>query len=356
MKAWAVVQAGQPLQQIELPMPDVTGAEVLLEVTHCGVCHSDLHFWKGEYDLGGGKIMKLSERGVTLPRAPGHEIAGRVVKAGPDAENVKLGDIRVVYPWIGCGHCAACAAEQDNMCVAQRTLGVLQHGGFGSHVVVPHPRYLVDPGTVDPALAATYACSGITAYSAISKIMPLDRDDPVVLIGAGGLGLMGIAMLRAFGHRAIISVDTDMTKLQAASAVGATATVDGSGDGVTARITEAAGGPVKAVIDFVNISSTARSGFDALAKGGKLVAVGVSGGELMLSLAGIVFRANSIEGTNTGTPQDLRDVMALANSGKLAPTPITLCVKDKANQAMDDLHHGRVTGRIVLTDQAPVVS
>lgn len=351
MKAWAVVEADAPLEQIEFPTPVPTGTQVLLEVTHCGVCHSDLHFWHGEYNMGGGKIMKLAERGVTLPRAPGHEIAGRVVALGTDAQGVAVGDLRVAYPWLGCGACDACAAEQDNMCMAQRSLGVLQHGGFGSHVVVPHPRYLVDPGNVDPALAATYACSGITAYSAVSKIMPIDPDKAVGLIGAGGLGLMAIAMLRAFGHRNIVSVDTSAEKREAALAAGATAVVDGSGEGVTERLVSGAGGQLRAIIDFVNTSATARAGFDALAKGGKLVVVGVAGGEITLSLAGLVFRAQAIEGTNTGTPQDLRDVIALANSGKLAPTPITLCPKDHANQALIDLHHGNVTGRIVLSDE-----
>lgn len=350
MKAWAVVEAGAPLQEIDLPTPVPQGSEVLVEVTHCGVCHSDLHFWKGEYNMGGGKVMKIADRGVTLPRAPGHEIAGRVTAFGPDAQGVAVGDVRVVYPWLGCGHCAACLAEQDNMCLAQRSLGVVQHGGFASHVVVPHPRYLVDPGNVDLALAATYACSGISVYSALQKVMPLAPNEPVVLIGAGGLGLMGIAMLKAFGHEAIISIDTDAQKREAALAEGASAVVDGSGDGVAQRIIEAAGGPVKAVIDFVNISATARSGFDALAKGGKLVLLGMSGGEITLSLAAMVFRANAIQGSNTGNLQDLRDVLALANAGKLKATPIHICPKHDANKAMEDLHHGKITGRIVLND------
>lgn len=237
------------------------------------------------------------------------------------------------------------------MCLAQRSLGVLQHGGFASQVLVPHPRYLVDPGAIEPALAATYACSGIAAYSAVSKILPIDPDRPVVLIGAGGLGLMAIAMLHAFDHRDIVSVDTSADKRDAALAAGATKVVDGSGDGVTERIVAAAGGPVPAVLDFVNVSATARTGFDALAKGGKLIAVGVAGGEITLSLAGLVFRANAIEGTNTGTPQDLRDVIALANAGKLSPTPISICAKDQANRALIDLHEGRVTGRLVLSDE-----
>lgn len=350
MKAWVVVEAGEPLQEIDLPMPEPQGTEVVVEVTHCGVCHSDLHFWKGEYNMGGGKVMKIADRGVTLPRAPGHEIVGRVVAMGPQAQGTAEGDIRVVYPWLGCGTCNACLAEQDNMCLAQRSLGVMQHGGFASHVVVPHPRYLVDPGNVDPALAATYACSGISVYSALQKVLPLQPDEPIVLIGAGGLGLMGIAMLKAFGHNNIISVDTDLAKRDAAIAEGASAAVDGLADNVTASILDAAGGPVKAVIDFVNISATARSGFDALAKGGKLVLLGMSGGEINLSLAAMVFRANVIAGSNTGNLQDLRDVIALANSGKLKPTPVQLCSKRDTNQAMQDLHHGRVTGRIVLND------
>lgn len=348
MKAWAVVAAGEPLQKMEFPTPEPKGAEVLVEVSHCGLCHSDLHFWKGEYNMGGGKIMKLAERGVKLPRAPGHEILGTVVATGPEAEGVSVGDVRVVYPWIGCGHCPACLAEQDNLCTGgAESLGVMHNGGFGSHVLVRNSKYLVDPGTVDLALASTYGCSGITAYGAIRKIMPLEPDQPVVLIGAGGLGLTGIAMLRAFGHRNIISVDMSPDKLEAAKAEGATKTVLG-GAGVAARMTEAAGGPVAAVIDFVNISSTAQSGMDVLMKGGKLILVGVSGGELTLSLAGMVFRGITVQGTLMGSPQDLRDVIAMANDGRLASTPVTQVPKANVNAAMHDLHEGDVTGRLVL--------
>jgi propanol-preferring alcohol dehydrogenase len=348
MKAWAVVEAGEPLQHIELPTPQPSGTEILLEVTHCGVCHSDLHFWKGFYNLGGGKVMKVTDRGVTFPRAPGHEIIGRVVAMGPDAVGVSLGDLRIVYPWIGCGACDRCRDEQDNMCTEQKSLGVIQHGGFGSHVIAPHPRYLVDPGTVDPAVAATYACSGITVYGAVRKALPLPPDEPVVLIGAGGLGLSAIAMLKALGHRNITSVDIAADKRQAALDSGATAVVDGAAANLTQAITEVAGGQVRAVIDFVNNDATARAGFDALAKGGKFVAVGVSGGEITLSLSGMVFRGLSVEGSLTGSPQDLRDVVALAQSGKLAPLPVTLLPKDGANEALSRIHDGTVTGRLVL--------
>jgi alcohol dehydrogenase/propanol-preferring alcohol dehydrogenase len=348
MKAWAVVEAGQPLQHIDLPTPEPTGTEVLLEVTHCGVCHSDLHFWHGFYNLGGGKVMRIQDRGVTLPRAPGHEIVGRVVKAGPDAQGVTIGDLRIVYPWIGCGNCDRCRDGDDNLCTEQHSLGVIQHGGFASHVVAPHPRYLVDPGTVDPAVAATYACSGITVYGAVRKALPMPPDYPIVLIGAGGLGLSAIAMLRALGHENIISVDIAADKRQAALDSGATAVVDGKAENLTRAIVEAAGGQVRAVIDFVNNDATGQGGFGALAKGGKFIAVGVSGGELTVSLSGMVFRGLTVQGSLTGSPQDLREVIALAESGKLKPLPVERLPKDAANDALARLEAGTVTGRLVL--------
>lgn len=349
MKVWAVVAANAPLVELEVPTPQPQGSEVLIEVTHCGVCHSDLHFWKGEYNLGGGKVLKLADRGVVLPRAPGHEIVGRVHAVGPEARGVKEGDVRVVYPWLGCGHCAMCALERDNLCAAQRSLGVVQHGGFASYVVVPHPRYLVDPKGVAPALAATYACSGITAYSAVKKVSPLNADSPVLVIGAGGLGLTVISMLRAFGHRNIVAADISAEKLSAASEQGASATVDTSTPDNLSRTLAACGGQVPAVIDLVNTSATARLGFDALMKGGTLVLVGVAGGELTVSLAGMVFRANSIQGALTGSPQDLRDVIELAASGRLHPTPISCRPKREVNEAMCALRDGQVVGRVVLT-------
>jgi alcohol dehydrogenase/propanol-preferring alcohol dehydrogenase len=348
MQAWAVVENGVPLEKIEKPTPVPAGTEVLVEVTHCGVCHSDLHFWEGYYDLGSGKRMLLRDRGVTLPRAIGHEILGRVAKLGPDAEGVAVGDRRIVYPWVGCGHCRRCRVGEDNLCVAQRSLGVMQDGGFGSHVVVPHARYLVDPGDVDPAVAATFGCSGITVLNGIRKVMPLEPSDPIVLVGAGGLGLAAIGMLRALGHEAIVSIDISAEKRAAASAAGATAVVDGNGPDVTAAILAAAGGPVLGAIDFVNGSATARFIHDALAKGGRMVQVGVFGGELNVSLIGLIFRSTAIMGSVTGSVGDLHEVARLARQGKLAPIPVTLLGRDEANEALMRLRDGRVTGRLVL--------
>ncbi|MDA8250052.1 MAG: alcohol dehydrogenase [Rhodospirillales bacterium] len=348
MRAWAVVESGAPLKEIELPTPEPTGTQVLLEVTHCGVCHSDLHVWEGKYDLGGGQIMSLKDRGVTLPLALGHEIVGRVVRLGPDATGVAVGARRIVYPWVGCGTCAACTSEHDNMCLKPRSIGVFQNGGYATHVLAPHPRHLIDPGTLDPALAATYACSGITVYSAIQKIMPLPPDEPVVLIGAGGLGLQAVAVLRALGHRNIISVDVSAEKRAAALREGAATVVDGSGEGVTKRIIEAAGGRVGAIIDLVNGTASARAAFEALRKGGKLVQVGLFGGELRLPLPLMPIQALTVQGSYVGTPGDLRALVALAQDGRLPPVPIEQVPMPTADAALTRLREGRVTGRLVL--------
>ena len=348
MKMWAVVGAGVPLECFEEGTPIPVGTEVLMEVTHCGVCHSDLHYWKGEYNLGKGKTMKVADRGVTLPRAPGHEVVGRVAALGPDASGVKVGDLRIIYPWIGCGNCARCVAGEDNLCASQTSIGVVRHGGFSSHVVAPHPRYLVDPGTVDPGLAATYACSGITAYSAVRKLGDVPPDSPVVLIGAGGLGHTAITMLQALGHRNIVVVDIDAAKRQSALDAGASAVVDGRSENLTEAIMQAAGQPLLYAIDFVNATETATAAFDSLAHGGTLVLAGAAGGTLELSLAPMIFKPRAVVGTKTGTIQDLKDVIALAEAGKLKPIPIEHMAFDQAFEALMRLKDGAVTGRVVL--------
>ena len=299
--------------------------------------------------------MSLMDRGVTLPLAMGHEIVGRVVKLGPQASGVNVGDLRIVYPWLGCGKCDKCLAEEDNMCtVAARSLGVYQNGGYGSHVVAPHPRHLVDPGTLDPAVAATYACSGITVYSAIKKAMPLAPNEAVVLVGAGGLGLNAVAVLKALKHQNIISVDISAEKRDAALKAGATKVVDGSGDGaeVTRRIIEAAGGPVMAVVDLVNGTSTARFAFGALRKGGKLIQVGLFGGELMLPLPIMAIRALTVQGSYVGNPKELRELVKLAQDGDLTALPVTTVPQSQAYDALMRLKDGQVTGRVILKAEA----
>ncbi len=354
MRAWAVVETGKPLQEIELPTPEPQGPQVLLEVTHAGVCHSDLHIWEGEYDLGSRGKMRLTDRGVVLPLAMGHEIVGRVVKLGPEAEGkgIKVGDVRLVYPWVGCGKCDVCQRDEENMCLTPRSLGVYQNGGYATHVLATHWKHLVDIAGLDPALAATYACSGVTVYSAINKLMPLSPDEPIVVVGAGGLGLNAIAVLKALGHKRICVVDVSEEKLKAAREEGATDTVLASGEDTARRIIEACGGPVAAVVDLVNGTQTARFAFDALRKGGKLVQVGLFGGELSIPLPLMPIRALTVQGSYVGNVKELQALVDIAKQGKLPPIPVTKEPLRNAYAALNRLREGKVVGRIVLTSEA----
>lgn len=351
MKQWSVVENDKPLVCLESPDPVPTGRQVVVRVSHCGVCHSDVHFAHGEFDLGGGKKLKITDRGVKLPCAPGHEIVGRVVALGPDATGVEIGDERIVYPWIGCGECELCQSDNENLCYTPRGLGVIQDGGFGTHVVVPNETYLFAFDGIDPAVASTFSCSGLTVYSAIQKAMPLDPAKAVLVVGAGGLGLVAVRMLKALGVTRIIVADVAADKRAAALEAGASHVIDNRAEDALAQIAEAGGGLLQTAFDFVNVAATVGLALETLGKQGKLVLVGVGGGEMPLSLASLIFRPRVIMGTITGRRQDLRDVIALAQAGKFVPFPVTRMPKDSANEALTLLTEGKVVGRIVLEEE-----
>ena len=168
MHRQSLVEYAKPLQATEAPTPAPSGTEVLLRVSHCGVCHSDIHLQDGYFDLGGGQ--KLDVRGNRpMPFTLGHEIAGTVEAAGPDAQGIAKGRRYAAYPWIGCGKCGLCERGDEHMCNAPRALGVTVDGGYATHVVVPHPRYLLDVDGIAPEIAGPLMCSGLTGYSAIKK-------------------------------------------------------------------------------------------------------------------------------------------------------------------------------------------
>src|ERR1700745_938997 len=189
MRAMQIIEWGKPLEARDYPNPEPQGEEVLLRVEAVGVCHSDVHIWDGYFDLGDGRKIPLESRGVHLPFTMGHEIAGEVAALGPHASGVAVGDKVVAYPWIGCGDCAVCRKGEELLCLNPRTLGTRRAGGYSTHVIVPHGRYLLPHQGVPQALAATYTRSGITAFSALKKTGGhVGSDDHLVIIGAGGVG------------------------------------------------------------------------------------------------------------------------------------------------------------------------
>src|SRR5580692_4695845 len=182
MRSQAIVEFGAPLKDIETPTPEPQGTEVLLRITDCGVCHSDVHIHDGYFDLGGGNKLPLSA--LRFPLTMGHEIAGEVIALGPDAKGASIGDKRAVFPWIGCGQCAACLRNEEQLCIKPRNLGCSpgMAGGYATHVLVPHPRYLLDYGSTNAALGGAYMCSGLTAFGAMKKVGELGPEDQVVVL------------------------------------------------------------------------------------------------------------------------------------------------------------------------------
>ena len=177
MKSFQIANFNAPLKEVDQPTPQPSGTQVLLKVKAAGVCHSDLHIWEGGYDLGHGrKPLSLKDRGVSLPRTMGHETVGEIVAFGPDTSAADKGDLRVgdvvlVYPWLGCGKCPTCTGGDENMCaIKPNALGVYCDGGYADHMTVPNPKYLLNLKGLDPVTAAPYACSGVTTYSALKKV------------------------------------------------------------------------------------------------------------------------------------------------------------------------------------------
>ena len=350
MKSYDVVDFGAPLRQAEKPTPKPQGSEVLLRTLAAGVCHSDLHIREGWYDLGGGKRLTLKDRGMTLPLTMGHEIVGEVVAFGPEAMGVKVGDKRLAHPWIGCGNCAVCRRGEEQLCTAPRFLGVHRPGGYADHVLVPHPRYLLDLGKLTPAQAAPYACSGITAYGALKRVgTAVLAEQPILVIGAGGLGLMCLSLLKAMGGLGAVVADIDPKKREAALNAGAISAIDAATPDAVKQVQTAAKAPLAAAIDFVGATATAKLGIDAVGRGGKYVIVGLFGGDITLSLPLLPMRAITIQGSYVGSLAELKELLALVASGKVPPVPLNERRLADANTVLEELKGGRIVGRAILT-------
>lgn len=348
MKSQQIVAYGQPLAASDGEAPVPSGRQALIRVRHCGVCHSDVHLQDGHFGLGGGKQLDISG-GRGLPFTLGHEVEGEVAALGPEAEGVALGDRVVVYPWIGCDDCAICAAGQGHMCNRPRAIGVNLDGGYSDHCLVPDSKYLIPYGDIPPALAATYACSGITAYGALEKAGARDCAGPVLIVGLGGVGMMGLAFAKALAAAAPLVADIDPAKREAGLAAGAAAAFDSADAAAIKAVRGATGGGARAVVDFVGSESSFAFADKCLAKGGTLVVVGLFGGRMSMPIPMLPLRAITVAGSLVGSLAQFAEMMALVRAGTVSAIPIQERPLDDAERSLEDLRAGRVLGRVVLT-------
>jgi D-arabinose 1-dehydrogenase-like Zn-dependent alcohol dehydrogenase len=349
MKSQQIIAWGEPLEERETPTPTPTGTQVLVRVQACGVCHSDVHIHEGFFDLGNGNKARLTDAGVTLPFTLGHEVVGVIEAVGPDAVGVKIGAPVVVYPWTGCETCARCVVGDDNICeVTNRSMGTRRDGGYSDHVMVGHPRYLVDYGSLDPMLAATCACSGLTAYSALKKLPKLTADDTVLVVGAGGVGLSAVGLAAAMTPARIAVADIDPVKLDAARVSGAALTIDTRTEDPRKAIVAAFGAVPRAIIDFVAAPATVESSLATCGRGGTIVLVGLFGGSITLPTPLLTMRSLSLIGSYVGSLSELKELIAIMQQ-RGGTLPIATRPMREVNDVLSDLRAGKITGRVVAT-------
>jgi propanol-preferring alcohol dehydrogenase len=356
MKAARIIEPNKPLIVSELELPEPKENQVIINVKAVGVCHSDLHLWEGGYDLGDGSFMKVTDRGVKYPVTPGHEIAGTIAKMGSSVKGFSQGDNVLVYPWIGEGSCPACKAGNENLCDSPRSLGVFQDGGYAEQILVPHFKYLAKVSGIELEAAASLACSGLTAYTAVKKAN-MNSPEYLVIIGAGGLGLMGIQIAKAITKAKVICVDLDDKKLDTAKKMGADFVINsniigsvttGSGNAAQKIISICNNKGADSVIDFVNAPQTAKTGLAILRKRGNLVLVGLFGGSVDLQLVTIPLKAITIQGAYTGNYNDMVELLALAKKGTIKQVISERYNLEQATEALEKLKQRKIIGRAVI--------
>ena len=346
MKAYQVVENGKPLEEKELETPVPTGKEVLLKTVACGVCHSDVHIHDGYFDLGGGMQLPTP---LLEPLTMGHEIFGEVVAMGDEVSDVKIGEKYVAYPWMGCGDCELCNSDKTHYCANNSNLGINVGGGYGDHVLVPGEQYLFNAGGTPDSLAGSYACRGLTAFSALRKAEPYSHDNSLVIISAGGLGLLALKIARAaYGINPIV-MDIDDEKLKVAKESGASHVINSASEGAAEKLMELTGGGAKAIVDFVGAEASVNFGYQCLARGGIQVVVGLFGGQITIPLPLHTLTEKRLLGSYVGSLGEMRDLMKLVAEGKIEAIEVETRNVSEATKTLQEMKEGKLLGLVAVT-------
>jgi alcohol dehydrogenase, propanol-preferring len=336
MKAAVLNEFKVPLEIKEVPQPQLGPSDVLIKVEACGVCHSDLHVADGDWTQFARIVKK--------PLIMGHEIAGRVVEKGAAVRELQVGD-RVGVPWLhwSCGVCEFCREGYENLCSKQKITGVTVDGGYAELMKAPASHAVKIPDSVSSIEAAPLFCAGVTVFRALKKatVSPGQR---LAVFGVGGLGHLAVQIGLGLGAD-VTAVDISDEKLALAKSLGASTVLNA---GSTSAMKELRG---KGGVHIALVTSASRAAYDlafsVVRPTGILLAVGLPAESvcfppIMMAAAEVRIQASAV-----GTRQDLREVLAMAASGKIRCQVGTRPLSE-ANQALDQLRSGKVSGRIVL--------
>jgi NAD+-dependent secondary alcohol dehydrogenase Adh1 len=323
----------------DVPEPTVKGPlDVVVRIGGAGVCRTDLHIIEGQW------AAAMAPR---LPYTIGHENAGWVAEVGSAVSNVAVGDTVILHPTPTCGLCRACRAGQDMHCSNSSFPGLDSDGGMAEYLLTSARACVKLDAATRPEDVAALADAGITAYHAVRKALPLlYPGTPCVVIGAGGLGHIGIQCLSALTATNIIVVDRNPAALKLAEQLGADHTVVADGGQVDGVRDLTGGAGAEVVLDFVAEEGAENDGFAMTRPGGSYFVIGY-GGTLIVPTLDIISTERNIVGNIVGTYNELAELMVLAQTGK-----VTLHTKtyplDAAPDALHDLAAGEVRGRAIL--------
>jgi NAD+-dependent secondary alcohol dehydrogenase Adh1 len=339
MKAVQVSKYGQQPELVEVPEPEMTDPfDVIVKVGAAGVCRTDLHIIEGQWE---------EKSGVTLPYTIGHENAGWVQEVGSAVRHVAVGDKVILHPLATCGLCRACRDGDDVHCVNSAFPGIDSDGGYAELLRTSARSVIKLDDSLEPVDVAALADAGLTAYHAVRKaartIRPGQR---VVVIGAGGLGHIGIQVLNALTSAEVIVVDRSADALALASQLGVDHVVRADGSQVETVLELTGGDGAEVVLDFVGEGGAIEDGVAMLRRAGDYYVIGY-GGVLSVPTIDIISTEISFIGNLVGSYNDLAELMVLAARGKVHLHTVTYPLDEYA-RALDDLDHGRVRGRAIL--------
>jgi NAD+-dependent secondary alcohol dehydrogenase Adh1 len=343
MKAARLHQYHDRLELDDVSEPKIDAPlDVIVRIGAAGLCRTDLHIQEGQW---------AQKSGVVLPYTPGHENAGWVQEVGPAVTNVQVGDTVIVHPFISCGLCGPCRQGNDMHCLNGSFPGINRDGGFAD-LLKTSARSLVKLDTsLQPRDIAALADAGLTAIHAVKKAIPvLGPGTRVVVIGAGGLGHIGIQCLKALTPAEIIVVDPSERALTLAGELGADHTVraDGVQRNTVAELTDGHG--AEAIIDFVGERGAIEDGIAMVRDGGFYYVVGY-GENIDIPTIDVISREISFIGNLVGTYNDLHELMTLTAQGQVSLHTTTYPL-EAINDAMADLDGGRLQGRGILIPAA----
>lgn len=339
MKAVQVIGYHHDLQMAEVAKPEVVQPyDVIVRVGGAGVCRTDLHILEGQWE---------QKSGVALPYTIGHENAGWVDAIGSAVTNVAVGDKVIVHPLITCGLCRACRSGDDVHCEQSAFPGIDTHGGYAEYLKTSARSVVRIADALEPADVAALADAGLTAYHAAAKAArTLGPADRCVVIGAGGLGHIGIQVLKALTASELIVIDRSAAALELASALGADHAVIADGSHVEAVLRLTGGVGAEAVIDFVGEGGSTSDGVKMLRPAGDYYVVGY-GENIDVPTIDIISAEINFIGNLVGSYTDLTELMVLAARGLVTLHTVKYPL-DEFQQAIDDLNAGRVRGRAIL--------